>query len=94
MPDVKKQSVPTIQIDVDKDMEKFLVETAIEDYRLAEQYRNSQDYGIDAKGVAYSFDSFIKKIKDMYYGNREPKSIPWKNCSNRSMKIAMSIVEL
>ena len=91
---MKDKLIPTIQIEIDKEMEKLLIETIIEDYRNAEDARNKKDYGMSDKGVAYTFDEKIKHLKDMYYGKRQPKRLPWANCSNRSMKIAMAIIEM
>ena len=75
-------------------MEKLLTETVIEKFKNAEDARNKKDYGMDAKGVSYKFDTKNKHLKDLFYGHREVKNIPWKNCSNRSMKIAMAIIEM
>ena len=90
MPD----KINSIQIQIDSDMEKLLIETVIEDFKAAEEARNKKDYGLNAQGVAFTFDEKIKHLKDMYYGKRQPKTVPWKNCSNRSMKIAMAIIEM
>jgi hypothetical protein len=89
MPEIK-----TTQIQIDSRMEKLLIETVIDYYKSAEDARNKKDYGTDSQSVAFTFDTKIKHLKDMYYGKRQPKSIPWKNCSNRSMKIAMAIIEM
>ncbi len=86
--------VDSIQIQVDEEMEKFLVETAIDDFKELEEKRNKKTYGQDSKGVGYTFETKQKSLNDLYYGNREPKTIPWKFCSNRSLKIAMSIIDL
>ena len=88
------KDINSIQIEVDEAMEKLLVETAIDDFKSLEETRNKKDYGQDAKGVGFTFDTKQKSLKDLYYGNREPKTIPWKYCSNRSLKIAMSIIDL
>ena len=90
MPD----KINSIQIQIDSDMEQLLIETVIEDFKAAEEARNKKDYGLNAQGVAFTFDEKIKHLKDMYYGKRQPKTVPWKNCSNRSMKIAMAIIEM
>lgn len=70
------------------------MEMTLDDFKAAEEARNKKDYGLDSNGIAFNFDTKLKNLKDMYYGRREPKSLPWKNCSNRSMKIAMAIVEM
>lgn len=83
-----------LQVRIDTDMEKLLVESVIKDFKDAEEARNKREYGMDDKGVAYSFDTKLKQLNDMFYGNRRPKTIPWRNCSNRSMKVAMAILEM
>ncbi len=88
------QSKDSIQIQIDPEMEKLLVETVIDDFKSLEDTRNKKDYGQDSKGVGYTFDSKQKAIDNLYYGKREPKTVPWKFCSNRSLKIAMSIIDL
>ena len=84
----------SIQIQVDESMEKLLVETAIDNFKTLEDTRNKKDYGQDSKGVGYTFDTKQKSLNNLYYGKREVKNIPWKFCSNRSLKIAMSIIDL
>ena len=83
-----------LQIKVSEDMQKLLVEVCIDDYKKAEDARNKRDYGQDDKGAAYTFDSKLESLKDMFYGKRKPKTVPWRYCSNRSMKIAMAILEM
>lgn len=86
--------IKTTQIQIDSNMEKLLIETVIDYFKSAEDARNKKDYGVDSQSIAFTFDSKLKHLKDMYYGKRQAKNIPWKNCSNRSMKIAMAIVEM
>lgn len=88
------KSVNSIQIQVDESMEKLLVETAIDNFKTLEDARNKKDYGQDSKGVGYTFDTKQKSLNNLYYGKRETKNIPWKFCSNRSLKIAMAIIDL
>ena len=88
------EPIKSIQIQIDSHMEKLLVETVIDYFKSAEDARNKRDYGVDSQSISFTFDSKLKHLKDMYYGKRQPKTIPWKNCSNRSMKIAMAIVEM
>lgn len=84
----------SLQLKIDKEIEKILVETVIEDFKSAEDARAKKDYGKDSQGTTLSFDSKIKRLKDMYYGKREPKTVPWRNCSNRSLKISMAIIDM
>jgi hypothetical protein len=88
------KSNQSIQIKIDAEMEKLLVETVIDDYKELEDRRLKRDYGTDSKGLSYTFDTKKKALDNLYYGKREPKNTPWKYCSNRSLKIAMSIVDL
>ncbi len=84
----------SIQIQIDQEMEKLLVETVIDDFKDLEDKRNKKDYGQDSKGIGYTFDSKKKALDNLYYGKRETKTVPWKFCSNRSLKIAMAIIDL
>ena len=84
----------SFQIQIGPQMEKLLIETVIDYFKSAEDARNKRDYGMDNNNTAFTFDTKLKYLKDMYYGKRQPKTIPWKHCSNRSMKIAMAIVEM
>ena len=83
-----------IQVDISEDMQKLLVEVCIDEFKKAEEARNNKDYGLDSKGVGLTFDTKLEGLKDMFYGKRKPKTVPWKNCSNRSMKIGMAILEM
>lgn len=89
MPEIK-----STQIQIDSKMEKLLVETVLDYYKSAEQARLKRDYGSNSKDIKFTFDTKLEHLKDMYYGRRQPKRIPWINCSNRSMKIAMAIIEM
>jgi len=75
-------------------MQKLIVETAIQDFKMAEEARKKLDYGITDKGETVDFDKRIKDLRDMWYGRRIPKTVPWKFCSNRSMKIGTAILEM
>jgi hypothetical protein len=88
------KDIDSIQIIIDEAMEKLLVETVIDNFKDLEDKRNKKDYGMDSKGLGYTFDSKKKALDNLYYGKREVKNIPWKFCSNRSLKIAMSIIDL
>lgn len=85
---------PSIQINVSEDMQKTLVEVVLDDFEKAKTDRNKKDYGITSKGETLRFDEWFKSLKDMYNGNRIPKTIPWKFCSNRSLKIAAAILDM
>ena len=88
------EKVSPLQIKADSVMQDTLVEIVIQDYNRAKNYRETRAYGKDDKGLELRFDDWMKALKDLYYGNRKFKTVPWKFCSNRSMKIAMAIVEM
>ncbi len=93
--DAFQQSSPqSIQIQVSDDMEKMLVDVVMDDYDTAKSDRSKREYGISSKGEKLNFDEWFKRIIDMYNGDRIPKTIPWRFCSNRSLRIATSILDL
>ena len=85
--------LPELQLPLDAAHQKVAVQTILSDFTAAQQARESRDFGNDAKGGKYTFDSWLKELKALYYGHREPKTEPWKYCSNRSLMIAMAILE-
>lgn len=88
------QAPPTIQIQISEDMEKQLVQIVLEDWNASKVARTKKDYGIDSKGGALSFDKWLKGLRDLYNSRREPKDIPWKYCSNRSLRLATGILDM
>lgn len=84
----------SIQISVDEEMQKTLVEIVLDDFEKAKADRGKKDYGITSKGETLRFDEWFKALKDLYNGNRIPKTIPWKFCSNRSLRIGTAILDL
>ena len=66
----------SIQIVMDEPTQKTLVEVVLDDYQKAKADRGKKDYGITSKGEKLNFDEWFKRIKDMYNGNRQPKTIP------------------
>lgn len=89
-----KMAKPNMQIKIDEEMEKLIVETTIEDFHNSEEARKKINYGRSDKGVDITFDSRIEDLKDMWYGRRKVKTVPWRFCSNRSMRIGMAILEM
>ena len=83
-----------IQIPIDEKLQDILVEIVLQDFDRAKTARDNREYGKNEKGIALNFDGWMKALKDLYYGNRLFKNIPWKYCSNRSMKISMAILEM
>ena len=86
--------MPTIQLQVSEAMEKQLVDIILEDWEASKSARIKKDYGIDSKGSALDFDKWLKGLRDLYNSRREPKDVPWKYCSNRSLRIATSILDM
>lgn len=69
------------------------IEMVLADFEAAKRARDERNYGIGAKGETLDFDKWLKELIDLYYGRRLPKTVPWKFCSNRSLMIAMAILE-
>ena len=84
----------SIQIPIDEETQKLLVEIILDDFNKAKGDRLKVSYGTTSKGESLRFDKWLKSIKDLYNGERIPKSIPWKFCSNRSLRIATSILDM
>lgn len=93
-PQAPPAAPPTIQISIDEEMQKTLVEVVLDDFEKAKADRGKRDYGITSKGETMRFDEWFKAIKDLYNGNRIPKTLPWKFCSNRSLRIGTAILDL
>lgn len=87
-------SAPTIQIKANEELQKMLVDIVLDDYDKAKADRGKRKYGITSKGETLNFDEWFKRIIDLYNGDRIPKTIPWKFCSNRSLRIATAILDL
>jgi len=83
-----------IQLEVSPELEKTLVDIIREDFESSRQARDKRDWGQTSKGEHLDFDSWIKKLRELYYGTRESKDVPWKFCSNRSLRISASILDM
>lgn len=96
----EQDSIPTqlpiqsIQIEASEDLQKTLVEVVMDDFSHAESDRNDRNYGTTSKGEKLGFTDWLKRLKDLYNSERIPKTIPWRFCSNRSLRIATSVVDL
>ena len=84
----------SIQIPMTPEMETELVEIIMDDFESAKRARNKKEFGRTSKGETINFDKWFSGLKDLYNGNREPKTIPWKFCSNRSLRIAAAILDM
>lgn len=74
-------------------LQQAAVELVLVDFEAAKLARQQRTYGKNAKGDALDFEKWRKELTDLYFGHREPKTVPWKFCSNRSLMIAMAILE-
>ena len=83
-----------IQIQLAPEIQESLVQVIIDDFDSAKRDRDELDYGTTAKGEKLSFDKWFEKLKHLYSGHREAKDVPWQFCSNRSLRIATSILEM
>ncbi len=84
----------SIQLQISYQMQDQLVQIVLEDWGASKEARNDRDYGQDAKGGKLDFEKWLKGIRDIYNSRREAKEIPWKYCSNRSLRIATSILDM
>ena len=85
---------PQLQIQINEAQEKTIVQMVLDDYQKAKAYRDTKEYRTNSKGEVLHFDEHMKSLNDLYFGKREPKTKPWANCSNRSLRIAMAILEM
>lgn len=93
-PQAMQGMAQSIQIQASEELQSTLVDIVLDDYNKAKSDRAKRRYGITSKGEELNFDDWFKRIIDMYNGDRIPKTIPWKFCSNRSLRIATSILDL
>lgn len=83
-----------LQLQISEEMERTLIWMIKDDYQSAKDARNDVSYGTTDKGEKINFDKNLKLIKDLYNAERLPKTTPWKFCSNRSLRIAASILDM
>ena len=83
-----------IQLVLSPEMQDTLVDVVMEDYNSSKEYRNGRNYGTTSRGTKLAFDEWRKELLDLYNSERIPKTIPWKFCSNRSLRIAKAIVDM
>ena len=93
LPEEAPMELPELQLPLTSAHQKTAVQTILSDFQAAKDARESRDFGYGSKGEKRSFEEYLKLLKDLYYGRREPKTEPWKYCSNRSLMIAMAILE-
>lgn len=83
-----------IQIPVSDGMQQTLVDIVLDDFASAKAARDERTYGTTSKGVKLDFEKWRKELLDLYNSERLPKTVPWKFCSNRSLRIAKAIVDM
>lgn len=83
-----------IQIQVSPEMEDNLVSIILDDYESAKMARDKRNYGTTSRGVKLDFDKWRKELLDLYNAERIPKTVPWKFCSNRSLRISKAILDM
>ena len=83
----------SIQIQLSPESEKELVEIILADFEAAKSAKNKREFARTSKGESVNFDKWFKDINNLYNANREPKTLPWKFCSNRSLRIAAAILD-
>ena len=84
----------SILIPIDEETQNLLVEIVLDDFHKSKGDRLQRDYGTTSKGETLRFDKWLRDIKDLYNAKRIPKTIPWRFCSNRSLRIATSILDM
>ena len=89
-----KPQKPEMQIQINEAQEKTIVQIVFQDYLNAKANRDTKEYRTNSKGEVLNFDAHMKSLNDLYFGKRQPKTKPWRNCSNRSMRVAMAILEM
>ena len=92
--DESMEDMTSIQIPLDEETQKLLVEIVLDDYHKAKADRLKVSYGTTSKGETLRFDKWLQSLKDLYNAERIPKTIPWRFCSNRSLRIATSILDM
>ena len=75
-------------------LQRTAVALVLADFQSAQTAREQRTYGKTAKGEDLTFDKWLKELTDLYFQRREPKTVPWQFCSNRSLGIAMAILEV
>jgi len=83
-----------VQIPTTEALERTFVSIVKEDYDAAKNARTKKDYGLTSKGEKLNFDKWFKNLQDLYNSRREAKTIPWKMCGNRSLRIAKAIIDV
>ena len=91
---VPSTPMPQFQLAVSEELQKHLVQIVLDDLESSKNGRLKKDFGTDSKGGKIDFEKWLKGLRDLYNSRREPKDVPWKYCSNRSLRMATSILDM
>ena len=91
---VAPSTAQSLQLQLSPAQQEMIVQIVLDDFETAKRQRDEADYGFSAKGEKLSYDTWLKELEDLYFGRRQPKTEPWQYASNRSMMIAMAILEV
>ena len=83
-----------IQLQLSEEMQDNLVDIILEDYQSAIAAKDERTYGTTSRGIKLGFEEWRKELLDLYNSERIPKTIPWRFCSNRSLRLAKAIVDM
>lgn len=86
--------ISPIQIQLSPEMENNLIDIILEDFQASKDARMKREYGTTSRGVKLDFERWKKELLDLYNAERIPKTVPWKFCSNRSMRLAKAILDM
>lgn len=84
----------SLQLDLSLSQQVLVEELVLDDYHAAREAREERDFGFGSKGEKRDYLTWYKDLTDLYLGRRQPKTIPWRFCSNRSLMMGMAIVEV
>ena len=93
-PEAQAPAPSGIQLQLSEDMQDTLVDIILEDYSSFKEARDTRSYGTSSKGIKLDFEEWRKELLDLYNSERVPKTVPWKFCSNRSLRIAKAICDM
>ena len=93
-PEIQAPAPSGIQLQLSEDMQDTLVDIILEDYSSFKEARDTRSYGTSSKGIKLDFEEWRKELLDLYNSERVPKTVPWKFCSNRSLRIAKAICDM
>jgi len=93
-PQQETDQIPSFQLQLEEETEKTLIQIVLDDFQTAKKDRNQQDFGLASKGGSLTFESWMEKLKRVYSGKRDAKTIPWQYSSNRSLRIGTAILEM